>query len=224
LTSAGSKDAKAGAKQAAGGQRLRIAVLLSGSGTSLENLFEQIDAGLPAEVVCVIASKKNAFGLERAERRGVPAIAIPRRDHPDVAAFNDAIHETLSRYQPDLVCLLGFLSPFELRGRYEGRALNVHPALIPAFSGQGFYGHRVHEAVLAAGVKLTGATVHFVSEGYDEGPILLQGVVPVQEDDTPDTLAARVQARERELVPEAIRLIAAGRVRIEEGRTRIAPA
>jgi formyltetrahydrofolate-dependent phosphoribosylglycinamide formyltransferase len=224
LTSAGSKDAKAGAKGAAGGQRLRIAVLLSGSGTSLENLFEQIDAGLPAEVVCVIASKKSAFGLERAERRGVPAIAIPRRDHPDVAAFNDAIHETLSRYQPDLVCLLGFLSPFELRGRYEGRALNVHPALIPAFSGQGFYGHRVHEAVLAAGVKLTGATVHFVSEGYDEGPILLQGVVPVQEDDTPDTLAARVQARERELVPEAIRLIAAGRVRIEEGRTRIAPA
>jgi phosphoribosylglycinamide formyltransferase-1 len=100
----------------------------------------------------------------------------------------------------------------------------VHPALIPAFSGQGFYGHHVHEAVLASGVKLTGATVHFVSEGYDEGPILLQGVVPVEEDDTPDTLAARVQARERELVPEAIRLIAAGRVRIEEGRTRIAPA
>jgi phosphoribosylglycinamide formyltransferase-1 len=224
LTSAGSENAKPEAEKAAAGRRLRIAVLLSGSGTSLENLFEHIDAGLPAEVVCVIASKKSAFGLERAERRGVPAIAIPRRDHPDVAAFNDAIHETLSRYQPDLVCLLGFLSPFELRGRYEGRALNVHPALIPAFSGQGFYGHHVHEAVLASGVKLTGATVHFVSEGYDEGPILLQGVVPVEEDDTPDTLAARVQARERELVPEAIRLIAAGRVRIEEGRTRIAPA
>lgn len=205
-------------------KKLRIAVLLSGSGTSLENLFEHIDAGLPAEVVCVVSSKKSAYGLERAERRGVPAIAVPRREHPDVAAFNDALHETLDRFEPDLVCLLGFLSPFELRGRYEGRALNVHPALIPAFSGQGFYGHHVHEAVLAKGVKLTGATVHFVSEGYDEGPILLQDTVPVLEDDTPDSLAERVQALERRLVPEAIRLIAEGRVRIEDGRTRIAPA
>ena len=204
-------------------EKLRIAVLLSGSGTSLENLFEHIDRGLPAEVVCVISSKKTAFGLKRAEKRGVPAIAIPRRDHRDVTAFNDAIHEALGRYDPDLVCLLGFLSPFELRERYLGRALNVHPALIPAFSGKGFYGHRVHEAVLEAGVKLTGATVHFVSPAYDEGPILLQRSVPVEDDDTPDSLAARVQALERELVPEAIRLIASGRVRIEAGRTRIEP-
>ncbi|MEZ4293269.1 MAG: formyltransferase family protein, partial [Myxococcota bacterium] len=136
---------------------------------------------------------------------------------------NDALHEVLDRFAPDLVCLLGFLSPFELRGRYAGRALNVHPALIPAFSGKGFYGHHVHEAVLAAGVKLTGATVHFVSEGYDEGPILLQGAVPVEDDDTPETLAARVQALERELVPRAIRLIAEGRVVIEDGRTRLRP-
>jgi len=202
---------------------LRVAVLLSGSGTSLENLFEHIDAGLPAEVVCVLSSKKNAYGLQRAEQRGVPAIAIPRRDHPDVGAFNDAIHEVLARFDPDLVCLLGFLSPFELRDRYVGRALNVHPALIPAFSGQGFYGHRVHEAVLAKGVKLTGATVHFVSDAYDEGPILLQDTVPVEDDDTADRLAARVQALERRLVPEAIGLIADGRVRIEAGRTRISP-
>jgi formyltetrahydrofolate-dependent phosphoribosylglycinamide formyltransferase len=207
----------------ASGAPLRVAVLLSGSGTSLENLFEHIDRGLPAQVVCVLASKKSAYGLERAERRGVPAIAVPRREHPDVAAFNDALHAALEPYTPDLVCLLGFLSPFELRGRYEGRTLNVHPALIPAFSGKGFYGHHVHEAVLEKGVKVTGATVHFVTEGYDEGPILLQGTVPVEEDDTPDSLAARVQAIERELVPEAIRLIAAGRVSIEEGRTRIAP-
>lgn len=203
---------------------LKIAVLLSGSGTSLENLFEHIEAGLPAEVVCVVASKKSAFGLERAEKRGVPAIAIPRRDFPNVSAFNDALHEALEPFRPDLVCLLGFLSPFELRGRYEGRVLNVHPALIPAFSGEGFYGHHVHEAVLAAGVKLTGATVHFASDAYDEGPILLQGAVPVAEDDTVDSLAERVQALERELVPQAIRLIAEGRVRIEAGRTRIAPA
>ena len=203
--------------------KLRIAVLLSGSGTSLENLFEHIDAGLSAEVVCVLSSKKNAYGLTRAENRGIAAFAVPRRDHADVGTFNDALHEVLDRTQPDLICLLGFLSPFELRGRYEGRVLNVHPALIPAFSGQGFYGHHVHEAVLKKGVKLTGATVHFVSEGYDEGPILLQDTVDVRDDDTPDLLAERVQALERSLLPEAIRLIAAGQVQIEEGRTRIAP-
>ncbi len=204
-------------------RKLRLAVLLSGGGTSLENLFEQIDAGLPAEVVCVLSSKKSALGLRRAESRGIPAIAVPRRDYPDVARFNDALHETLARFEPDLVCLLGFLSPFELRGRYAGRALNVHPALIPAFSGQGFYGHHVHEAVLAAGVKRSGATVHFVGDAYDEGPILLQDSVPVLDDDTPDSLAARVQALERKLVPEAIRLIAEDRVRIEGRRTRILP-
>lgn len=204
-------------------KKLRLAVLLSEGGTSLENLFEQIDAGLPAEIVCVIGSKKNAFGLERARRRDVPAIAVPRREFDDVTAFNDALHAALEPYAPDLVCLLGFLSPFELRERYEGRVLNVHPALIPAFSGKGFYGHHVHKAVIAAGVKWTGAMVHFVSDAYDEGPILLQGVVAVEDEDTPETLAERVQARERELVPEAIRLIAAGRVVIEKGRTRISP-
>jgi formyltetrahydrofolate-dependent phosphoribosylglycinamide formyltransferase len=204
-------------------RKLRLAVLLSGSGTSLENLFEHIDAGLPAEVVCVLSSKKSAFGLRRAESRGIPAIAVPRREYPDVARFNDALHEVLARFEPELVCLLGFLSPFELRGRYAGRALNVHPALIPSFSGQGFYGHHVHEAVLAAGVKRSGATVHFVGDAYDEGPILLQDSVPVLDDDTPDTLAARVQALERKLVPEAIRLIAEGRVQIEGRRTRILP-
>ncbi len=203
--------------------KLRIAVLLSGSGTSLENLFEQIDAGLPAEVVCVLSSKKSAFGLQRAEKRGIPASAIPRREYKDVGAFNDALHEALDPFSPDLVCLLGFLSPFELRDRYAGHTLNVHPALIPAFSGKGFYGRHVHEAVLESGVKLTGATVHFASDGYDEGPILLQGTVPVEDDDTTESLAARVQALERELLPEAIRLIATGRVRIDAGRTRILP-
>ena len=117
-----------------GAGKLRIAVLLSGGGTSLENLFERIEAGLAAEVVCVLSSKKSAFGLERAEKRKVPAIAIPRRDYSDVKSFNDALHENLDRFRPDLICLLGFLSPFELRGRYAGRTLNVHPALIPAFS------------------------------------------------------------------------------------------
>jgi phosphoribosylglycinamide formyltransferase-1 len=201
---------------------LRVAVLLSGEGTSLENLFEQIEAGeLAAQICVVIASREKAGGLARARRRGVPAVAVPRRKYPDVGAFNDAIHAVLADHPVDLVALLGFLSPFETRGRFEGRAINVHPALIPAFCGQGFYGRRVHEAVLEAGVKVSGATVHFVDADYDSGPILLQEAVPVRDDDTPESLAARVQEAERRLVPEAIRLIAAGRVRIDGRRTHI---
>jgi phosphoribosylglycinamide formyltransferase-1 len=201
---------------------LRVAVLLSGSGTSLENLLEHIDTGdVPAEVVVVISSKPDAYGLERARRRGIPAVAVSRKEHPDLDDFNDALHAALDEHDVELVTLLGFLSLFQLRGRYEGRTLNVHPALIPAFSGQGCYGHRVHDAVLATGVKLTGATVHFTDEEYDHGPILLQEAVPVLEDDTAETLAARVQAAERRLVPEAIRLIAEGRVEIKDGRTCI---
>jgi phosphoribosylglycinamide formyltransferase-1 len=201
---------------------LRVAVLLSGEGTSLENLFERIEAGeVPARVELVIASKAEAGGLARARRRGVAAVAVPRKDYPSVAAFNDALHEVLARQPLDLVALLGFLSPFESRGRFDGRVINVHPALVPAFSGKGFYGRRVHEAVLARGCKLSGATVHLCDEQYDHGPILLQEAVPVLEDDTPDSLAARVQAAERRLVPEAIRLIAEGRVTLEHGRARI---
>ncbi|HEX2483948.1 MAG TPA: phosphoribosylglycinamide formyltransferase [Myxococcota bacterium] len=199
-------------------KRLRVAVLLSGSGTSLENLFEQIDAGaLPAEIAVVIASRVDAGGLARARRRGVPAVAVPRKELRDVRAFNDAIHAELARHAVDAVALLGFLSPFETRG-FAGRTINVHPALVPAFSGTGFYGARVHEAVLARGCKVTGATVHFCDDEYDHGPIILQEAVPVLEGDTPDTLAARVQAAERRLVPEALRLIAEDRLRVENGR------
>jgi len=201
---------------------LRIAVLLSGSGTSLENLLEHIDSGaVPGRVEVVIASKEKAFGLERARRRGIPAVAVVRKQHPEVGAFNDALHAVLADYDVDLVLLLGFLSPFETRGKFDGRTMNVHPALIPAFCGQGYYGHRVHEAVLEAGVKLTGATVHFVDAEYDHGPIILQEAVPVEDDDTPDTLAARVQAAERRLVPEAVRLFAEGRLTIDGRRVRI---
>jgi phosphoribosylglycinamide formyltransferase-1 len=203
-------------------QPLRVAVLLSGEGTSLESLCERIDAGeLEARVVVVVASRADAGGLARAERRGIPAYAVPRKRHPDVSAFNDAIHALLEQHQPDVVALLGFLSPFELRGRYAGRCINVHPALIPAFSGRGFYGHRVHEAVIESGVRVTGASVHFVDAEYDHGPIILQEPVSVRDDDTADSLAARVQAVERRLVPEALRLFAAGRLVIEGRRVRI---
>ena len=201
---------------------LRVAVLLSGSGTSLENLFEQIEQrALPARVVCVIASKDGAGGLARAEKRGVPAIAIARKKYADSRSFNDALHAELARHDVQLVACLGFLSIFEPRERYRGRAINVHPALIPAFSGKGMYGRHVHEAVLARGVKITGATVHFVDDEYDHGPIIAQRACEVRDDDTPETLAARVQAVERELVPEAIRAIAEGRVKIEGRRVRV---
>ena len=200
----------------------QIAVLLSGNGTSLENLFEHIDRGeVPGEVAVVIASKEKAFGLERARRRGIPAIAVPRTQYADGSAFNDALHTALDEFDVDLVALLGFLSLFELRSRYEGRTLNVHPALIPAFSGRGYYGHRVHEAVLAAGATQTGATVHFVDAEYDKGPIIVQEAIAVNEDDDADSLAARVQEVERRLIPRAIRWIAEGKVHIEAGKTRI---
>ena len=203
-------------------ESLRIGVLLSGNGTSLENLLAHIDSGeVPGRIAVVISSRADAFGLERARRRGIPALTVSRREHPDLNDFNDALHDALAPYDVELVALLGFLSLFQLRGRYEGRALNVHPALIPAFSGTGFYGRRVYEAVLASGVKLTGATVHFTDDEYDHGPILLQEAVPVQTEDTAETLAERVTEIERRLVPEAIRLIAEGRVEIKDGTTRI---
>ncbi len=203
---------------------LRVAVLLSGEGTSLENLCEQIEAGrVPARVVVVVSSKEGVGGLRRAERRGIPAACVPRRRHPDVKEFNDRIHELLEPHDVELVALLGFLSPFQPRERYAGRVLNVHPALIPAFSGKGYYGERVYRAVLEKGVKVTGATVHLVDDAYDHGPILLQEAVPVREDDDIESLRARVTAVERRLVPEAVRLFAEGRVRVHGTRVAILP-
>jgi formyltetrahydrofolate-dependent phosphoribosylglycinamide formyltransferase len=203
---------------------LRIAVLLSGEGTSFESLCERIDAGeVPAEIAVVIASKEKAGGLRRAERRGIPAVAVARRAFASVTAFNDALHAEIAEHAVDFVALLGFLSAFELRGKFDGKTINVHPALIPAFCGRGMYGHHVHEAVLAAGVKLSGATVHFADDHYDTGPIILQEAVPVLDDDSVESLAARVQEVERRLVPEAIRLFAAGRLAIEGRRVLVRP-
>jgi phosphoribosylglycinamide formyltransferase-1 len=201
---------------------LRVAVLLSGEGTSLENLFEQIESGaLNAQIVAVISSKQSAGGLERAQRRGVPALAVPRNQYPDSSKFNDAIHAELDRHEIDLVACLGFLSPFETRGKFDGRAINVHPALIPTFCGKGYYGQRVHEAVLASGATTTGATVHFVDDEYDSGPIILQEEVAVRADDTAASLAERVQAVERRLVPKAIQLFADNQLVIEARKVRI---
>lgn len=201
---------------------VRLAVLLSGGGTTLQNILDQIAARrLSAEVGIVVASKADAGGLERARRAGVRAVCIARKEHADIDAFNDAIHRELDRHDVDLIVLAGFLSPFQLRGKYKGRVLNIHPALIPAFSGKGFYGERVHRAAIEAGVKVSGCTVHFADDEYDHGPIVLQGTVPVLDDDTPETLAARVHDVENELYPEAIRLWADGRLAIDGARVRV---
>jgi phosphoribosylglycinamide formyltransferase-1 len=204
---------------------LRIAVLLSGSGTTLENLIEhRAKALLDVDIAAVVSSRPNAYGLERARRHGIPAYPLDRRAHAEEAAFQEALHRVLDAVQPDLVALAGFLSRFELRGRYAGRTMNIHGALIPAFCGKGFYGMRVHRAVLEYGVKVSGATVHFCDEEYDTGPIILQKPVPVLDDDSPESLAERVQAAEREIYPRAIQLFAEDRLRIEGRRVRILPS
>jgi len=201
----------------------RLAVLLSGGGSTLQNLLDRIaDGRLHARVALVVASRADAFGLERARRAGIPAVTVARRTFPASGAFNDALHAALAPHAPDLVVLAGFLSLFEPRA-YAGRVMNVHPALIPAFCGPGFYGRRVHAAVLAAGAKVSGCTVHFADEQYDHGPIILQGCVPVLDDDTVDTLAARVQGLECELYPRAIQLWGEDRLRVEGQRVRVLP-
>jgi phosphoribosylglycinamide formyltransferase-1 len=203
---------------------VRLAVLLSGGGTTLQNLLDRIaDGRLSARVAVVLASRRDAGGLERARQAGIPAVAVPRKEFSDVDRFNDALHAELEQHAFDLVVLAGFLSPFQLRKRYAGRVMNIHPALIPAFCGTGLYGERVHRAVLEAGVKVSGCTVHFADEQYDHGPIILQGTVPVLDDDTPQTLAARVHAVENELYPQAIHLWAQGRLEVRGRRVRIRP-
>ena len=200
----------------------RLAVLLSGGGTTLQNFLDRIAAGaLHAQVAVVIASRPDAYGLERARRADVPALVVARKEHADPGHFNDALHQALDPFAVDLVLLAGFLSLFQPRERYAGRVMNIHPALIPAFCGAGFYGAKVHQAVIESGVRVSGCTVHFADDQYDHGPIILQGTVPVLDDDTPDTLAARVHGLERELYPEAIRLWTEGRLRIEGRRVRI---
>lgn len=201
---------------------VRLAVLLSGSGSTLQNLLDRIAAGtLDARVVVVIGSKEDAFGLERARRAGIPAVCVPRKQFPDVDSFNDALHAELDKHAFDLIVMAGFLSPLQMRGKFAGRVMNIHPALIPAFCGKGFYGDRVHRAVIESGVKISGCTVHFADDHYDTGPIILQRAVPVLDDDTPETLAARVHEAENEAYPEAIRLWAEGRLEIVGRRVRV---
>ena len=203
-----------------------IAVLISGGGTTLRNLIEKIAAGaLPIEIAAVVSSSPTARGLQFAEQAKIPiAVVQPKAFAQGGAgqeAFSRAVFDHCRRANANLVVLGGFLKRLVIPADFAGRVVNIHPALVPAFCGEGFYGHRVHEAVLEYGAKLSGCTVHFVDNEYDHGPVILQRAVPVLEDDTPQTLAARVFAAECEAYPEALRLIAAGRVQLEGRRVRI---
>jgi len=203
---------------------LNLTALLSGSGRSLENLQYAIAEGrLRARIVVVVSSKRDAYGLVRAQQHGMDAVAVPRKEYADLEAFNAAINAVLARYAIDLVVLAGFLSLYQPPPALAGKVLNIHPALLPAFGGKGLYGDRVHRAVLEAGVKVTGCTVHFADAVYDHGPIILQEAVPVLDDDTVETLAARVFAVECRLYPQAIELCAENRLRVEGRRVRILP-
>lgn len=206
-------------------KRARMVVLLSGEGRTLENFFERIAAGeLPVEVVLVLSSRADAFGLERARRRGVPTALVERARFADDRSLSAAIVERLAEAPPDLVSLAGFVHLFHYPPEYRGKVLNIHPALLPAFGGKGLYGSRVHRAVLASGAKVSGCTVHYADETYDAGPIILQRVVPVSDDETVESLARKVFAEECLAYPEAIRLHVAGRLAIEGNRVRVRPA
>lgn len=202
---------------------IRLAVCVSGGGTTLQNLVDRIAAGsLRAEVVQVIASRAGIGAIARAEAAGL-AVTVEARAGRSVADHSAAIFAPIHAAQADLVVLGGFLSLLEIPPAYRGRIINVHPSLIPAFSGRGYHGLHVHRAAIEWGVKLSGCTVHFVDATYDTGPIIFQVPVAVLATDTPATLAARVFEAECAALPEAIALFAAGKLRVEGRRVLILP-
>lgn len=206
---------------------LKVAVLVSGGGTNLQAILDAVDSGAitNAKVEVVISNNKNAYALERARNHGIEALCISPKDYDTRDAFNEAFLEKLDSCQPDLIVLAGFLVviPEKMIEKYRNRIINIHPSLIPSFCGTGYYGLKVHEGVLGRGVKVTGATVHFVDEGTDTGPIILQKAVEVHQDDTPEILQRRVMEQaEWIIMPKAIDLIANGKVSVVDGKVRIA--
>lgn len=206
---------------------LKLAVLVSGGGTNLQAIIDAISAGkiTNACISVVISNNANAYALERARAHGIEALCISPKDFESREAFNQAFLDKLNSYNVDLVVLAGFLVvlPEMMIKEYTNRIVNIHPSLIPSFCGKGFYGLKVHEGVLARGVKVTGATVHFVDEGTDTGPIILQKAVEVEQGDTPEVLQHRVMEQaEWEILPKAIDLIANGKVSVEDGHVIIA--
>jgi len=201
---------------------LPIAVLISGGGTTLRNILQKIAAGdLNAVVKLVISSNPSAGGLRFAAEASIPALVLRYKDFPTPEAYREAVFQPCREAGVQLVVMGGFLKHVLIPPDFEHRVMNIHPGLIPAFCGQGFYGHHVHQAALDYGVKLSGCTVHFADNQYDHGPIILQRTVPVLDDDTPETLAARIFEQECEAYPEAIRLFAEGRLQVAGRRVRI---
>lgn len=202
---------------------LRIVVCVSGGGTNLQAILDAIDAGeiTNTEVAAVVSNNAGAKALERAEGHGIPAILMSPKDYEDREAYNAAFTEEMIALAPDLIVLAGFLVriPPQMVKKFSDRIINIHPSLIPSFCGVGYYGLKVHEKVLERGVKVTGATVHFVNEGMDEGPIIAQKAVYIEEGDTPEILQRRVMEQaEWVLLPRAIDDIANGRIRVAEGK------
>ncbi len=196
---------------------LRVLVLVSGGGTNLQAIIDKVKDGTVrnTEIVGVISNNYNVYSLERAANAGIKSEVVAPKDFPDRSAFNRALLEKIDEYNPDLIVLAGFLVviPENVISKYEGKIINIHPSLIPSFCGTGYYGLKVHKAALERGVKVSGATVHFVDSGTDTGPIILQKAVYVNDDDTPETLQRRImEEAEWQILPQAIDKIASGEI------------
>ena len=205
---------------------LKIAVLVSGGGTNLQAIIDAVKSGkiTNTSIEVVISNNKNAYALERAEKNNIKNVCISPKDFNDRAEFNDALLGEINKYEPDLVVLAGCMVvlPAALIAKYRNRIINIHPALIPSFCGKGYYGLHVHEEVLKRGVKITGATVHFVDEGTDTGPIIAQKAVEVKWGDTPEVLQKRVmEEAEWKIMPYAINLIANNKIEVIDGKVKI---
>ena len=216
----GTECAGAGVREGNAAGPCRIVVMVSGGGTNLQAIIDRVKDGSITNTVIagVISNNRNAYALKRAEKNGIPSKCISPKDYETREIFNEKLLEAVNGYEPDLVVLAGFLVviPPEMTAQYRNRMINIHPSLIPSFCGKGYYGLKVHEAALQRGVKVVGATVHFVDEGTDTGPIILQKAVEVEQGDTPEILQRRVMEQaEWKILPRAIDLIANGRVTVE---------
>lgn len=206
---------------------LKIVVCVSGGGTNLQAIIDGVKDGTitNTQIVGVISNNRDAYALERAKQAGIPAVCVSPKDYINRDLFNEALLHTVNEMQPDLVVLAGFLVtiPVQMIEAYENRIINIHPSLIPSFCGVGYYGLKVHEGALARGVKVSGATVHFVDDGTDTGPIILQKAVEVKQGDTPKVLQQRImEEAEWKILPKAIDMIANGKVSVKDGKVTIA--
>jgi len=212
------------AAEAENNKTIRLGVLISGGGTTVMNILDYINQGkLNARVAVVISSRSTVAGVERAKKAGLEVKIVRKKDHRDIDEFSKCVEDVLVAANVDLVVQGGWLCLWKIPQRYESRVMNIHPALLPAFGGQGMWGHHVHEAVLKAGCKVSGCTVHFCTSEYDKGPIIVQRACEVKDNDSPDSLAARVFEQECIAFPQAIRLFAEDRIIVDDNRVKIRP-